>query len=439
MSTATPPDPFAIATQAVFNEVTIDPPDVDQVHPSAPVAEPWQRMTTRGQAAARRSEQFRQLNCKVWGPGLGWINQGGEYGLTFDQAPYMTVTEAIRATSGYSSILIYIGQPPPIQHLDAALQLPAWPNTDTSDRAWVSGAGGLPIPSYQDDELNRIIAGPEVELGTVGLSTRQVRLISQHVPSARELLCLIWSPREGWWRRTGAGCTPVREEAVARRLVDAATSMTSGDICHVLVPGPLGNSQPEQGPPKPVRTPIVQLVPAPIIKLLTSYPQNKTFRAQLMAVLGEMVPDEMTTWDGIKEWVEMNFPKKKALTPVRAIQSAISMRMTRHYSETGRCKYTRNMYGEAICKLDNETLMQMVTDHYDEGNSFDDLFCDVVDKMEQQINCTQDGPADTDEHEPADDGIDNEHTEYVRADLKNMIYAFIRDNCSPETQEYFGL
>lgn len=111
--------------------------------------------------------------------------------------------------------------------------------------------------------------------------------------------------------------------------------------------------------------------------MLTSAPMNETFRAMLMAKVGEMPPKEADTWQKIVDWIEFNFPKT-GTTPVLA-QNRIMLHVRVNQTDVGTCKFERRMSGSGVVELKQEDIIAAAN----ETDNNDDFWSSIIQKFEE--------------------------------------------------------
>jgi hypothetical protein len=111
--------------------------------------------------------------------------------------------------------------------------------------------------------------------------------------------------------------------------------------------------------------------------MLTSAPMNETFRAMLMAKVGEMPPKEVDTWPKIVDWIEFNFPRN-GTTPVLA-SNRIILHTRVNRIDVGTCKYERRMSGSGVVELKADDIIAAAN----ESDNNEDFWSLITQKFEE--------------------------------------------------------
>jgi hypothetical protein len=133
-------------------------------------------------------------------------------------------------------------------------------------------------------------------------------------------------------------------------------------------------------------------------QMLMSAPTNETFRARLMAKVGEMPPKEADTWQKLVEWVEWNFPKAGSTTGLGPITASCRYRET----ELGRCYYSRIMRSHGVVAMTPDMIKDCANAAEDNGQFWEfihDKFMELAERITQaEEPCTM----TTSDYDPSD-------------------------------------
>lgn len=176
---------------------------------------------------------------------------------------------------------------------------------------------------------------------------------------------------------------------------------------------------------------------AGFIAMMYEVPKNPVMRAHMMKVLKVGVPNEITTFDALKNWVETSFPKKRAPAPEPGYKSPIGARIApaepmfraivnQSGTENGTARYTIPVSRD----IEDSIPISKIREWIQEGNSFDSIVRlsrdYVADHYDESTGCNYQN-YEYQDHEPSDDGV-----EYDQDDLSQQseseLRAFIRDN-----------
>lgn len=130
----------------------------------------------------------------------------------------------------------------------------------------------------------------------------------------------------------------------------------------------------------------VSILGSTLINMISLAPKNNMFRAKVMAVLKEPIPDEMDTAPKIKDWIEFEFPRD----PQDVIASGLKFRTEYTVFETGTVEYSRVINGVYIGQLTRARIVEMVRANKDKD--WDDL---IVMFRDEIIRLTQAGGQET--------------------------------------------
>lgn len=247
-------------------------------------------------------------------------------------------------------------------------------------------------------------------------------------PELRASKCQGWYPGYGWWNTTTGTWSAVRP-VFAMTVADAVTAMGMESILYVEMKQEAG---------KPRRRCIVsQYLPADVISLLKLSPTNATFRARVMACVGEMPPKELDTYDKIKDWVESTFPKGETIvvTKKEEEEPAIRVSYTAEETEVGRCKYRRTIITRGSMMVKKSEVVR----HARSCTDIDEVMTEVRDGMEnyaREQGATDYGAESTEDHDGEGQGMD---VDYDYNALRRFVLAILREEIEQVNHEEWGI
>jgi hypothetical protein len=113
---------------------------------------------------------------------------------------------------------------------------------------------------------------------------------------------------------------------------------------------------------------IAQVLPASVIQLVVAAPHNETVRSVLLAHLKQSVPEELKTFNDIKDWIEFNIEVPKAPTPPK--NEAIQVLISASELERGTCRYERTLKGEGMQGIRRLLILEIA----EESDGAEDFF-----------------------------------------------------------------
>lgn len=100
----------------------------------------------------------------------------------------------------------------------------------------------------------------------------------------------------------------------------------------------------------------VSVIGSTVASMISASPKNNTFRAKVMAVLKEPIPDEMDTAEKIKDWIEFEFPRN----PEDSVRSGMKFHVDYTAVERGTVQYSRIINGTYRGVLTRERIVELV-------------------------------------------------------------------------------
>jgi hypothetical protein len=136
--------------------------------------------------------------------------------------------------------------------------------------------------------------------------------------------------------------------------------------------------QPLKTPTPPVSTcNIKDVLPASVIQMAESFPQNETVRSVLCAHLKAPVPAEAQTFQQIRDWIETHVVKENP-EPFKDVGITLLIEASRNVS--GTCHYSVTESGDGDVKFSDEWLKNAISD----SGNLDDLFGIIRDEIEDR-------------------------------------------------------
>lgn len=232
------------------------------------------------------------------------------------------------------------------------------------------------------------------------------------------------------------------EDAWATTLADPKIKFWGGHVIAVIFtetpPDP--NAPP---PPKP-RTPIARCLRPTVIELLKAAPLNEIARGHAMNDLKKAIPDECQTFEQITEWVETNcapmLPARGSIHiaagRVRNREAAFEIEVTESATETGRCRYSRNLSGIGDVPLRVDDVLEIVDEAIADENGMERVLNELSDRINEMASDYADMSGDDYEYEDYEalDSDDHE-TEFDRRQLTSRLREWLADNHPEKLQE----
>jgi len=294
----------------------------------------------------------------------------------------------------------------------------------------------MPEVEYSDPRPDSL---PEPEPGEI-IMTRS-ELGRSRKPWIKDAKFTIYTERNpndglqlGWWRQGFSGYTAVREQAGVENYAKVMTLNTASKYWLYVTDPTL--VPPPDDPAKPKRKCVmVSFLGSAITNMIKLSPKNETFRAKLMATIGEMPPKDCDTFDKIKDWVEFNFPKTKE----EIAKEPLRLRVTFRESEHGRCNYSRDRTATATIKLTEDDFEKALEQSGDEPD-FDDVASNlssiVEEKAQDNVEEYMGINLSTSDEEAAETNTDD--YEYQYATMKSHLREYIRKTY-PDQADGMGL
>lgn len=215
---------------------------------------------------------------------------------------------------------------------------------DTSKIAEQQKAKEAQASSFKPD-------GPYITRGEAAKS-RKPGLRAQKV-----LICYNAS----WWNDCSKSWRISRMEASQHSVASALTIITNpSSQFHFL--------NDEDRKPKR-RCVFASSTPPALQSMIKATPKNSTVRAMIMNHFGEMPPSDVTTFDGIKDWIEFNFPKGGGAT-----LDSVSMSFRKSYDLRGLINRVRYFDGNGAVTLSSVEIQEIVNKVVSSGGRVNDVF-----------------------------------------------------------------
>lgn len=238
-----------------------------------------------------------------------------------------------------------------------------------------------------------------------------------------------------WWskcRQTWIIDRPPQEDEMT--VSEAISMLGGGMLLYVKI-------DKETDPNKPRRRCLIgQFLGPDVVSLIKLAPNNATFRARVMAVVGEMPPKELDTFEKIKDWVEFTFPKDGAPqigTRVLPPENPpLEVRYGAEETEYGRCRFSRQFNTRDTFRMTHDEVVQVIR----ESDDMDDAIRDIIERMEShaQNSGNREEVSESTECHEVDDGSGVE-LDYSLSDLKGYIRRAARTVIAEDDWEDYGL
>lgn len=287
--------------------------------------------------------EFQNLSCilKTPDPDRYWTGPDMGSALSRSEAHIYTVREAIAlcARHGYNPILVILeilGPPPPSQ-------------PDTKPRILLTMRQAITFL-------------PEIE-------NKRCRLATQSLASTT------------WIREpAGTGLTGKINEALEMQIKKAIELGYGGYYIDML-----DQVEAERLSKLPYRKcAIEKAVGGTLLNSLKLAPSNPVYRGLLLNKVGKLPPDDIQTYEQLKDWVEFNCgydTPKAVVMPTPITPAGFTVNIDYSQFETGRCDYSVEASGRGQITISNEDLMNAVrgaTDLDDVIASIQECVSDVV-------------------------------------------------------------
>lgn len=139
---------------------------------------------------------------------------------------------------------------------------------------------------------------------------------------------------------------------------------------------------PPSAEPQPERKCQIRQVLGPTIdRLLEQAPENPSVRAHVLGRVLQGIPPEITTYQGVKNWIETTIDPKM----VKHTQSGRPLVVDVSISEReyGSCHYLTNASGSGRVQITRAEMERLVQEALDEELSMEDLVDRVYDKIRE--------------------------------------------------------
>ena len=272
---------------------------------------------------------------------------------------------------------------------------------------------------------------PKPEEGEIIMTRRRLGMTRLPWIKSAEIVVYSQSGRtgypEGFWGPNMSGYHKERSLAGVYTFNEVISKLLHTDDLYLYV------RKPDPNKPKR-RSNIITLLGPVVTSALIAQPNNETFRAKLMAVIGEMPPKEIDTYAKLKDWVEFNFPKTK---PAKPDDEVFAGEFTYDIISTGTCKYSRTSHARSPIKLTGKQIAKIAGD----ASDLDELMTLMCDHMREIADSSQattwtTGQTSTTDEQEQDSYSDNE--DYAYSTLKRAAIKYLIDH-EPELAEELGL
>lgn len=200
---------------------------------------------------------------------------------------------------------------------------------------------------------------------------------------------------------------------------------------------------PAEAPSVPVRKcAITDVFDQYFVELLKLAPKNLHIHGVILRQTGQLPPLEIESYEALKDWVEINCDKPVAkVAPNRASRrgnTAIEIDVDFSETEYGRARYSVSRSCTDTFPIDEDDLLETVTDAIDNDEDLDDIVRNIAEKINEDAyeRCQPDlehyGDYDYDDHDASDS--DNSSTDFSASQIKQRVREWLRDN-RPELLE----
>ena len=238
-----------------------------------------------------------------------------------------------------------------------------------------------------------------------------------------------------WWskcRQTWIIDRPPQEDEVM--VSEAISMMGGGTLLYVKI-------DKETDPNKPRRRCLIgQFLGGDVVSLIKLAPNNATFRARVMAVVGEMPPKELDTFEKIKDWVEFNFPKGSLAQIGTRVLPPENPPLTIGYradeTEYGKCRFSRQISTRDTFRMTYDEVITLIRG----SDDMDDALREIGERMEShaQNSGNREETSESTERHEVDDGSGVE-LDYSRSDVRGYLRRAARTVIPEDQWEDYGL
>ncbi len=192
---------------------------------------------------------------------------------------------------------------------------------------------------------------------------------------------------------------------------------------------------------------------ATLVQLMKVAPQNEIVRGHLMAIFGRLPPEELTTFEQLKDWVEfgfypprfdsnrariyglsghtMNMPEEDGRRPAGAIQTALfSLACTTRDVEVGDCEYRVNRRAQFQFAFTRQMVRDIVGNHDNLHDMLEECENMITEHGQNSVTLEDNGEHEYLNHESRD--WEDSSVEIDMAELKRQLTRYIEQNYGPE-------
>lgn len=271
-------------------------------------------------------------------------------------------------------------------------------------------------------------------------------------PELRDMQCVIIEPSHTPRIYWGPSFTGYYED-----IKDAGTFTLAGILGREslqrtrieLAIGFIKETEPEPGPDGKVRKRRADLLLGhSLFAMVQASPNNPQVRAHVMARCRVMPPDELDTFERIKDWIECDLEVagdakgasllKPAATPAPPPTEAFVVMTHNSETERGHCKYSQVNISQSAVPIDRTLIASLVEDNPQDLEEIIDRISEHVDENADQHERESDSTGlEHDDYET--DDYDGREVDFSRRELTAQITTYLRTTLTREQLEELGL
>jgi hypothetical protein len=178
-----------------------------------------------------------------------------------------------------------------------------------------------------------------------------------------------------------------------------------------------------------------EMFDAGFIELIRLVPKNPFIRALILKLSGKMPPDEVETFDQLKDWIEHHCTRRVRPMPNqgrrRNEEGGIAINVEFSETEYGRADYSVPRSGNDEFRIGAEDLIEIVNDVIEAGGSMDEVVDTIAGRIDDDAwsqcdpNMDDYGDYNYSEHESNDSSDSN--TDYSREEIRAAVRVFLQE------------
>lgn len=168
-----------------------------------------------------------------------------------------------------------------------------------------------------------------------------------------------------------------------------------------------------------------------LIKLLELAPSNPICRGQILRALGTMPPEDCTTYEKLKQWVENTYePKVPAiiLEEPKKVEDYCIIEVRAKRTEVGRCFYSQ----EKTARIEHRITVDFLDECIDQGLTMTSIMKKIKENaLEDALSWNSESPVtgDLETEEVEEESVDIPD----QSDVEDYLWGFIRSSLGQET------